>query len=227
MERIYILPGWFFGYSIILEFMFFLLAGIVALYAFKVYKLTYRREAKLFGGAFSFLSASYLILCLSNLFFLKISGNIREYWIEGVYQIKALFFVLYIVSLVSGLGTLVYATQKEKNNELYFIMIVVSILGVLLSSDKSFMIYFVSSLFLLFVVYHYISLYKLKGNRNTFFVMLGMVFFFVSNLLLMLVDDYFVPNLYALSHVLDILGYVFIFFSLISILQNGKKKKSP
>ncbi len=226
MERIYSVPDWFFGYNIVLEFLFFLLAGLVALYAFRTYRMTYARETRLFGMAFSFLSVSYFLIGLSNLLFLKASGGMREYWyLESFVQIRSLIFILYVFLFVGGFATLLYTTQRAKNTESFLLIIILSIFGILLSKDKSFSIYFLSSLFLIVVSYNYLRLYVEKGNRNTLYVMIGMLFFFASSLTLLFSQDYFSHNLYAVSHVFDVFGYLFIFFSLIRVLKNGKEKK--
>ena len=61
MANLFLIPKWFFGYGVAFELIFAIITLAVALYSFKVYKLSNQNQPKLFGIAFLFFSISYFI----------------------------------------------------------------------------------------------------------------------------------------------------------------------
>lgn len=226
MESLHIIPSWFFGYNIFLEVVFAIFTGVVAFYAFKIYRLSYQRESKLFGASFTFLSVSYIIMALINILFLTVSqGNSLALNIERIIDLKNVLVGLFVFSFLLGFVTLFYTTLKIESGRVYSILAILFIISINYSYDKSLTIYFLSSVFLLFINYHYFREYFIKKHKSALLTFLGMTFLLASNLSLILEANYFLPSMYVLSNILELIGYGLIILSLLHVLKNGKKKK--
>ena len=224
MAQLHSIPNWFAGFNIFFEILFLIATALVAFYAFKIYKLSRHNETKLFGISFASLSISYLVLAVVNIFFLSASeNNTFALTIRRIIDVKNTAIGLYIVFFIIGFVTLLYTTLKTNRLRIYGILLILTFTAINFSFDKVFMIYFISSLFLLFINYHYFVEYRKKKNTNIFLVLIGMFFLFLSNVIF-LPQIIYIPT-YVISHSLELIGYSFIVASLVKVIQNGKKKK--
>jgi len=226
MEVIHIIPSWFLGLNIALEILFAIVTGVIAYYAFKIYRISDQRELKLFGASFTFLSVSYIFLTLINLLFLSVTqGNIHSLNVDRIIDLKDVFVGLFVFSFLLGFVTLFYTTLKIESGRVYTLLAILFIVAINYTADKSFMIYFLASIFLLFINYHYFREYYLKKNKNTLLTFIGMTFLLASNISLIVEANYFIPTMYVVSNALEFVGYGFIIASFVNALKNGKKKK--
>jgi len=224
MAHLHSIPIWFLGFNIAFETIFMLAAALVALYSYKIYKLSLQRETKLFAISFAFLSASYFISSIISLFFVSIfEGNTFAITLNRIYDLRNFSVALYISFFILGYVTLLYTTLKIKRLRIYAILIILTFAAINFSFNKSFMIFFISSLFLLFINYHYYMEFMKRRNTNVLLVFWGMFFLLLSNLLFLLKTT--IISTYVFSHISNLLGYVFIMSSLVRVMQNGKKKK--
>ena len=226
MEILHVMPGWFLSTNIFFECLFFIFTIAIAIYSLRIYKITYQRESKLFGLAFLSIALSRLALVFVNLFFISLSkGGLRVLEFEDIIGIKDLAVTAYVSFFILGLITLVYLSLKSKNPKYYFLLIILSAIALLFSINKSFLIYALASIFLLIISSYYVRDFRKTKNKNTLFVAIGFILLFISSLLLAIVADYLLAQVYVVAYIFEIVGYVFIFSSLINILKNGKKTK--
>ena len=226
MAVLYILPQWFFKLNIIFEIIFFLCTAIIAIYSFKIYKLSEQKQIRNFAFAFSFLSLSYFILSLLNSSFLYImTGELRVLDFYKFIDIKNIGVSLYIGFFILGFISLLYATLKLKSIRIYIALLVITALAIRFSCFKSLTIYLITSLFLILITFHYFREYIRFKNENTLLVGIAMLFLLISNVLMSFVGNYIQPNLYVISRLIELLAYALIITSLYKIVKNGKKKK--
>ena len=211
MAELHFIPAWFLGFNIAFEMVFMLAAALVALYSYRIYKISSQKEIKLFGISFGLLSASYFVSSIISLFFVSaLEGNI-------------LAIASYVVLLVLGYITLLYTTLKVGRKRVYGLLIALAFTAINFSFNKVFMIYFVSSLSLLFVNYHYYMEFIKRKNTNVFLTFWGMFFLFISNVIFLVQASS--SATYVISHIAELIGYCFIVASLLRVIKNGKKKK--
>jgi hypothetical protein len=225
MEPLHIIPVWFVNFQIVFQLLFFVATAIIAGYAFRVYNLSKQRESRNLALSFSFLSASYLILTVANFFFLSVSGNMRVLELENILGIRMLSVGLYITLAILGFVTLFYTTLKTKSSTNYLALALLSLVAIAITCNKSLMIYFVASLFLILITFNYFRDYFRTKNKNTLLISVGMLFLLLTNLCLGFSADKGMANAYVLSNFLEIVGYGFIISSLARIINNGQKKK--
>jgi hypothetical protein len=224
MAHLYSVPDWFLEINLAFHLVFIIVSALVALYAYRIYKLSGQRELKLFSLSFAFLSLSHLVEVFISIFFLSVSGtDVHPLIIQRIPDVQNISVAFYILFFILGLVTLLYTTLKIKRLRVYTLLIVLTFAAINYSFNKPIMIYLISSLFLLFVNYHYLMEYREKRNCNLFLVFVGITALFLSNLLLLLEPNSILT--YVSSNTIELIGYIFIAFSLLKVIKDGKKKK--
>lgn len=223
MVNFYTIPNWFFGYDIGLEILFALITILVAGFAFKAYSLSKEQEFKLFGISFTLISLSYFAWSLINIFFVEelnehtrvlLLGNIGLLSVTGIY--------LHILLFMTGLTTLFYMTCKVKSWKLYSLMIITNLLVVMLSCNKLFAIYTVSSLLIFFIVLFYVSKYFESKNSKIGWLLVAFISLLAANLAFLFEN---VNSPYVIAHLLELISFGIILINLVR-MKHGKKKKS-
>lgn len=224
MVHLHYIPTWFFGFNIAFEMVFMLAAALVALYSYRIYKISYQKEIKLFGISFALLSASYFVSSIISLFFVSaLEGNVLAIAIHRILNVQNIAVALYVFLLVLGYITLLYTTLKVERRRIYGLLVAMAFIAINFSFDKVFMIYFVSSLCLLFVNYHYYTEFIKKQNKTVFLTFWGMFFLFISNVIFLIQESS--AAIYVISHTTELIGYCFLVASLIRVIKHGKKEK--
>lgn len=224
MAYTYLVPKWFFGYDIVMEFIFTLITLAVAYYSFKVYNISKQKSSKLFGIAFSFISASYFIWLLINLFLLKeISEGVESVSINEIISASLIGLFSYMILYLIGLSLLFYITLKIKNKKVYFIVLTISIIGLILSANKIIAFHLISSIFLIFILSFYFKEYFINKNKKVFLVFLAFIFILITSFnFIFVVKNYYA---YVAGHISTLAGYILILINLLSIKKYEQKKK--
>lgn len=224
MVSFYLVPSWFFGFGIILEILFALIAFAVAVTAFRIYKISCQNEFRLFGFSFASISASYILIALINLLVVsEIGGGMQELSLSKITTLSLFGLYLHIFLFVSGLMVLCYTTLKLKNSKILILLIFMELFLILLSGNKAFAFFLMTALFLSFLIAHYASEYASKKNLRTFSILLSFVILLVARGALILSTRNYTG--YVVSHLLELLAYSIILANLIFLLKHGKKKK--
>ncbi|MBS3089245.1 hypothetical protein J4402_05765 [Candidatus Pacearchaeota archaeon] len=224
MTQLHYIPSWFFGFNIAFEMIFMLAAALVALYSYRIYKISSQKEIKLFGISFALLSASYFVSSIISLFFISaLEGNLLAIAIHRILNAQNIAVASYILFLILGHITLLYTTLRVERKRIYGLLIAMAFIAINFSFNKVFMIYFISSLCLLFVNYHYYMEFIKRKNKTVFLTFWGMFFLFVSNVIFLVQESS--ATIYVISHVTELIGYCFIASSLLRVIKHGKKKK--
>ncbi len=225
MSHIILMPAWFSGYDISLEFIFFIVSLTVAITAYDVYKLTGQRQPKLFSLAFLLISLSYVIRAVVNIFILSelaeqptLLSELRDAIVLnnlGIY-INLLFFI-------SGLLVLVYLSLKSHSKKLFALLFLTTLLGITFSANRIALFYLLSTLFLVYIVNHYWINYRKRKTKRTLFILVAFTSLLLSTLFFIFSTENEV--FYILGHIFELMAYAIILYNLI-YLKNESKKKS-
>ncbi|MGV8150198.1 MAG: hypothetical protein ACP5NV_00545 [Candidatus Woesearchaeota archaeon] len=225
MGYVFVSPNWFFVYSIILEIIFAIITLIVSFYAFKVYKLTDQRPAKLFSTAFVFIALSYTIQAMLNaIIWWKFDSqvvhmiNLRDAALLNLFGLyaHALFFII-------GLLILCYVTLKADSIKTLLLMVALVVGSIFFSTNKLFLFYVLSSIVLVFIILHYFVNYAKNRTPNTFLVLVAMIFLLFGTFHYLFAVEHEIY--YVIGHVLEFIAYLLILTNLLVILKHGKKKR--
>src|SRR3989344_8818421 len=212
---LYLIPEWFFNFGILLEFLFFVLSGVVAYYSFKVYNVSHVEEVKMFGLAFSFISISYFIKGLVNYLLSEISSGNRIISLAGLYSLNSWGIFLFISLFSLGLICLTFITFKTNNYRLLSMMTIIGLLFVWLSNDLYLSFSILTSVLTAFIVFHYFHEFKEKKNKRTRLVLIAFLMLFLSSLGFIIPGTYF--SNFVAGHLLELACYVLILIALIKV----------
>lgn len=226
MGYVFVSPNWFFVYSIILESIFALITLIVSYYAFKVYKLTDNKSARLFSTAFVFICLSYVLQAMLNSVILwKMADrvvsliNLRDAALLNLFGLyaHALFFII-------GLIILAYIQFKIDDIKVALLMVALVVTSILFTWNKLMLFYMLSTIILIFIASNYFLNYIRHKTPNTLLVLIAMIFLLFGALHYFFAVDHEVY--YVIGHGLEFLAYSMILINLLLMLnKHGKKKR--
>jgi len=219
MASAFLVPPWFFGYDVVFEVIFALVTLAVSLYAFKIYKLSDQHQSKLFGISFLFFSFAYIMQSLLNLAILfKLNESICEVVkIQSVNTLNALGMFSHMFLFLMGLVTLAYMTLKTKNGRVYSLILVISILSLLMSFNRFYWFYFLSSILLIYICMHYLANYLKQKQANTLLPLTAFLFLLFSHFHFIFAVNHSIY--YFLGHILELAAYILLLINLTLILK--------
>jgi hypothetical protein len=227
MGAFYPLPGWFFGYDIILQAAFAIITLLVSAYSFNIYRLTGQRQSKLFGIAFLSIAVSYIAHVIFSLIVLsKLNESIcQALHFITVSQFNTLGIYIYLVFFVAGLVTLTYMTLKIKSKTTFSLITIIILLALWFSTNRVYLFYVISTVLLIYICVFYFRNYLRNKRFKTLIVFIAFFLLLLStvqflfaahyNIYLMLKSTYYITG-----HFLELLAYLLI---LINILMVSKK----
>ena len=224
MVNIYLIPSWFFGYQsfsydAIIELAFAIITLIVSIYAFKVYKLSQQRQSKLFGIAFSFISASYFIWSIINFNILERAEDTIPTYIN-VSNINALITIgvyIHILLFMTGLITFTYMTLKFKSAKTYSLLLLITLISLFFSSNVLYLFYVLSSILLIYVVIHYFRNYIEHKQAKTLLVLIAFILILFGSIHFLFSVNHAIY--YIISHFLELIAYLLILTNLILVIK--------
>jgi hypothetical protein len=219
MANFYLVPNWFFGYDLVLELAFAVIALIVSMYAFRIYKLSDQYQSKLFGFAFLFFSISYFIQSFLNFSIIsKLNQNICNMMkMQDISVFNALGIYAHMFFFIIGLVTLTYMTLGIKSNKTYSLLLIISLASLFFSLNKLYWFYALSSLFLIYVVIHYIINYLENKQFKTILVLIAFGFLLFGQMHFIFAVDH--VKHYILGHFLELVAYILILINLMLVLR--------
>jgi hypothetical protein len=218
-------PVWFFNYGMLFELAFAIITLMVGLFAFKIYKLSGQNSAKLFGTAFILISFHYFIQSLLNLLMrstlsrsicnLMKADILNSLNVIGTYS-HMFFFII-------GLATLTYMTLKIKNVAIYITLLLTPLALIIITANKLFLFYIISSIFLIIILIHYLKNYIKNKQLGSLLILIAFTFLLLGNF-------HFIASInhglyYIIAHSLELIAYILILLNFIMVLKNDKKKK--
>lgn len=224
MGYLYSLPKWFIIYSIGFEFVFAFITLLVAIYAYKIYRISCQNEHKLFSLGFFSISFSYVMWFLLNLSALfELNESTSALNITNAINYINLGAYAYMIFFLVGLVILTYITLKVDSNKTLALISSIIFLSIFLASNKGSLFYSFSAILVLFLGIHYFMEYLDKRNPRLAVMLAAFIFLFLGMVDLLLTS--FNSVYFVVGHLFMVISFVLILFNLMSALKNGKKKK--
>jgi len=225
MIRFVFSPSWFFGIDSLFELVTVVVAMLVALYAHKVYKLTKEKRYRFFSYAFLLISVSYIIKILmdvsvyyptTQIFKIGIFTVITHTFarLDAFYAVG--YFVLRFLLLLGLLGIFLVLERKE-DRKYAFLLIYLAFVSALFGNYLYHIFHITTSLLLLLIFVYFYNNYMNYKSRNSFFVASSFFLIFVSQLIFIALSLH--PVLYVVAESVQLLGYLLLLFTFVSILK--------
>ncbi|MFW5991509.1 MAG: hypothetical protein ACOCQX_04740 [Candidatus Nanoarchaeia archaeon] len=210
MELLFPSPAWFYKYNVILEFLFAIVTLIVAYIAFSIYKKTSQKYVLYFGLGFASFTVSYVIQSVLNLIILSRMGSSDELLVKliSVQAFNSIGLLTHAFFFTIGLAFLLFITFKEKRLRFLAFLILVSVSVIFASTNTLYMFYLISSIFLLFISWHYMANYLKSRKLSQLFVALAFLFLFFGHFHFLISVNH--QTLYVIGKLLELLTYCFI-----------------
>jgi hypothetical protein len=178
----YAISQGFMNLNILFTLAFAITTFLVGLISYKIYKLTGRKELKLFSFAFISFAFAYLLQL--------ILGVVLKYKLETVVRAKLRTAVPFIAAstlshelLFSiGLILLVYMTCKAKSRYILGLLLGLVLIPIVFNPMSIHVFHIIASFMLMFIVLFYYKNYRQHKNLKTELVLMAFVFLLISNL---------------------------------------------
>lgn len=219
MTQFYIVPRWFFGYDVALEIIFGVITLLIALYSFRIYRLSALRESRVLGSGFLSMSLGYFFWSALNLYVTsQLNEPSLDVPLQHLFSVASLGVSAHIFFLVMGGATLAYMALSGRSYLLYSTLLTLSLLIIVFAYNKALAFYFVSSFLLFLVLIHYVSVYRKRHHNGSLLLLFAFFFVFLGNVVFIFATLHAFP--YVVGHLLQLLGYLLALASLISILRS-------
>lgn len=218
IELVEISPVWFFKYSLFLELFFMLISGLVSWFAFKVYKLTFKKDAQFLSWAFLLISLSYFteafltFLIIDQLAESSIFSSLQ--WIVLLNHISLYFHRLLFLL---GLIILFLITIKKNRKEIFWLLTIISTIFISINLNDWTGFFLLSSTYLLFITIYSYKNYIKRKNTTSLLILLA----FSSMLLACLSAALMIPHnyFYVTLHLLNTLAYTLLLVNFYLVLR--------
>ncbi len=215
-----LIPSWFFGYDVALEFLFAVIAFIVAIFARRLYNVTNQRQIRLFSISFLFIAISYLIKSVFNyLIISKANENIHSaFKLQSIAWFDSMGVYAYMLFMTIGLVILAYMTFKTDKPRILWLMLSTSLLTIIFSVNKMYIFFLLSSIYLIFLLLHFASNYWRNKQKKTLLVAVAFLFLLFGSVHFFLSVNH--QLFYAIGHILEFFAYLLILLNFYLVLKN-------
>ena len=212
-------PTWFYGYDVVLEVLFSIVAFAVAVLAFKVYKKSAQRNAGLFGISFFLIGISYLIQSLLNFLILSRANEsiCRGLRIQSITAFNNIGVMVHILFMTIGLSMLLYITFRQKETKLLWLLIITSLSAIYFSYNMLYMFYLFSTIFLAFISWHFIQNYRNNSKSRTMVIALAFLFLLFGSFHFLVSVNH--QLFYVIGHILELMAYLLILINYYLVLK--------
>ena len=172
------------GFNILFSIAFAIVTLSVSYLSYKIYKLTNRKDLKLFTGAFGCFSLAYIIqtilaFAIQNKL-IDTVGRMRGMK-AAIMPFQHLSIYTHAILFTIGLVLLTYMTFKAKNKGLLILLLGLVLIPLLTVIKIIPIFHLVSSFLLLFIIYFYYNNYKRHKNIAAELVLLAFIFLLIGN----------------------------------------------
>ncbi|MBI2558239.1 hypothetical protein HYW20_02865 [Candidatus Woesearchaeota archaeon] len=213
-----IVPNWFAGYNAILELMFFVIALLVGVYSIRIYRLSGQRQSKLLGISFLFISAAYFIQSILNF---AASYSMADWCsmqsMAVTHSLSNFGIYAHMILFITGIVTLAYMTLKINDLKAYALFLAAILAVLLLSSNKLYFFYALSSILLIYISFYYLGNYLDSRKMSTLIVFTAFLFLLFGKIHFIFSIDH--GTFYVAGHLLEFVAYVLILTNLISVIR--------
>jgi hypothetical protein len=212
-------PQWFMGLDGMVQLVVAIIALILGLYAFKIYRLSGKKRSLHFGLGFLFISISYLVWAVLNMAVISNASRIlcKETHICIIDILIDVSVYIYMLLFMIGLLLLTYSILKRKSIETYSLLFVIIILVLLFSKKVLFFFYLLSTILLLYLVFHHLRNYFTHKNPKV--LIAGSAFFLLSIASLEFIFGLTDGFNYTAGNILTLAAFLLIIYNFLLVLK--------
>jgi hypothetical protein len=206
-------PKWFFGVDAGLGFLSMLIAALVAVMAYKVYKMTREKKYAFFSVSFALLTFSYLSRAWTDVLLQGEMTRLPERLVGTVFFVG---YVLHIFSALTAFLLLIFVTYKLQDKRIIALLYLILIPSMLLSGSYFLSFYGLSIIFLSFITYAFYGNYKKVRTKTALLVASAFTLITFSQVAFLLeaIHDLW----YVAAQISQFAGYMILLIALIKVV---------
>lgn len=218
-------PEWFYGIDSLFETFSFLVAAMIAFYAYRLYKFSNKKSYLYFSYAFMLFSLGLIVKVITNvvIYFRVLESyefgtlTIIESTFSGSTLIYALGIIIYrFLMLIGLLGIYMVLYKKTSRKDMFLLGYLMGITA-LLSHYKYFVFHLTVLILLLFIMLFYYKSFMRKKMNTTMLVGASFLFFFISQLFFIFVD--FDDAHYVTGEIVQLAGFLLMLIAYIKVMR--------
>lgn len=209
-------PKWFLGIDSFIEAFIVIIALIIAIYSYKVFKFSQNKNYFYLTLSFLLISISYLFKIFTDIAYISIGREIQLllsiFLNESLIAISSITIIIHKLLLVIGLLIALYLTCKKLNPIFFIIMsfFVILLTFILYSYQLFLLLIFIINLIIVLNLTFFNK--KPKSILSIFFMYLTITYF-------TLFLTPFIPVCYILGHIALLVSYLILLFTFIKIFR--------
>lgn len=210
-------PDWFFGYDVVLEFLFAVITMIVAVQGFKIYKATLQKQPLYLAWSFLLISISNIIQSIINfLIITKLNENISQIVkIKSITMFNNIGIYTHMFFMLVGLSILTFMTLKTKEIRGLILITILSLASVFLSANP-FLIYNVmTSILLITIVLYYIKNFLKNKKTNTLLIAIAFTFLLFGSIHFLFAVNH--GLFYAIGNILELVAFSLVLINFVRV----------
>ena len=213
-------PIWFRGIDTLFTLIFALITLLIMLLSNKAYRLTSEPKYKYFSLAFGSLFLGFSTL---SLFTALLITHISTTLTNLIQQFDFVYLVHIFFVLLAYMALLII-TLKITDKRVITLLISLTTLFILFSYQHYLKFHLVSLLLLVFLTQQFYRNYQEKKNQNAKLVLVSFYLLFTAEVFA-IINLYIDGLLYIPGQIIQLLGYLFLFYMFIQVLHHGRKKR--
>ena len=229
MVQVVFSPKWFWGKDIFIDSIAVFVLILIAIFVTRYYRIKKSRNYLYFAISFYLIALSFLSKILINftiyyqILHTQVIGSIQYTQTilksSEILSISGLFF--YRLLTLIGLFMLysIYEKQSKANILLMAFFIITS---VFLSKEEYYIFYILSFIFLGIISNRYYQNYKKNKRKETAMLAASFAVIALSQIPFILVS--FTRHLYVAGEIVQLIGYIILLFTFVSVLKHGREK---
>lgn len=217
------IPNWFSVSEVIIQAIFVAVTLLIALYSYKVYRISGQRSSLLYSLGFFGVSFGYVMQVLFHIFFLigvssqdiisSVSMTVAN---PGIIQLSVIPVMLGMIATLAGFATMAYVTLKEKNIQVLVLLFALGLLSII-TPNYPITYHLAISVFLAFITFQYYKRHERKRTFCSMAVYLGFGLVLLGTLQLAIAD--MVSTFYISGHFVALVGYLSLLWSLVKVVR--------
>lgn len=215
-------PAWFNTFDSIFQLLFAVVTLIICGFSYKAYRLLQERKYKYFSAGFLMISAGFFILSLSNLLLYTgvYDGIVTRL---GGLNLANLLYLGHIFLLLLGYMLLLVVAMKLQQRRLTALLFAFIILFTAFSFQYYLKFHMIAFMLLAFMTWQFYDNYKEKKSLNSGLVF--STFYMLAFAEIFLLAMIFMPILYVVGHILQLIGYSLLLLMFIRVHRGTKAKR--
>ena len=231
LDFVYSPPG-FYGKDIAIDVLSLIVVLLIGIFSYRNFFLDKKNKRHFFlGSAFILLGLSFIAKILTNIMTHSKTLLAKQFWLPffGTQIIRSYGFLSAIGFLAFSLLTLfgfyiLYAlSSRDELSMNYVIIAYFIIISTYFTRVNYFILYITAFLFLLSISRRYFLSYQKTKYRNTLFLFISFSIITLSQFVFIFTSAS--HTMYMVAEIIQLIGYLFLLYTFVSVLRNAKKKK--